>query len=195
MKPHQRGRPDKSSLLTPTGVGIRREDLSIYPTPDVRSSRLFGMCGWLLPGGVPILGSVMEAECSTALRAFCTAERVPAPAGQLVLLFHWSMLNYAALVKILKKHGTLSPPHAKCLHAPHALIIISPFMLASAQRSSADGARCCRQGLRHGAESAGAVQRAQAALLDDRYALQPPGQVRDEDSRASQHHWRPRDVA
>ena len=25
--------------------------------------------------------------------------------GQLVLLFHWSMLNYAALVKILKKHG------------------------------------------------------------------------------------------
>jgi hypothetical protein len=29
-----------------------------------------------------------------------------------VLLFHWSMLNYAALVKILKKHGALICTHA-----------------------------------------------------------------------------------
>lgn len=33
-----------------------------------------------------------------------------ARAGQLVLLFHWSMLNYAALVKILKKHGAHTAP-------------------------------------------------------------------------------------
>ena len=26
-------------------------------------------------------------------------------AGEMVLLLHWSMLNYAAVVKILKKHG------------------------------------------------------------------------------------------
>ena len=28
-------------------------------------------------------------------------------AGEMVLLLHWSMLNYAAVVKILKKHGEL----------------------------------------------------------------------------------------
>ena len=26
-------------------------------------------------------------------------------AGEMVLLLHWSMLNYTAVVKILKKHG------------------------------------------------------------------------------------------
>ncbi len=28
-------------------------------------------------------------------------------AGEMVLLLHWSLLNYAAVVKILKKHGEL----------------------------------------------------------------------------------------
>lgn len=33
-------------------------------------------------------------------------------AGELVLLLHWSLLNYAAVVKILKKHGaTFGAPH------------------------------------------------------------------------------------
>lgn len=31
---------------------------------------------------------------------------MPAAApGEMVLLLHWSLLNYAAVVKILKKHG------------------------------------------------------------------------------------------
>jgi hypothetical protein len=29
----------------------------------------------------------------------------PVHAGEMVLLLHWSLLNYAAVVKILKKHG------------------------------------------------------------------------------------------
>ena len=29
-------------------------------------------------------------------------------AGEMVLLLHWSLLNYAAVVKILKKHGESS---------------------------------------------------------------------------------------
>jgi hypothetical protein len=33
-------------------------------------------------------------------------------AGEMVLLLHWSLLNYAAVVKILKKHGKLAlNPH------------------------------------------------------------------------------------
>ena len=28
-------------------------------------------------------------------------------AGEMVLLLHWSMLNYAGVVKILKKHGEI----------------------------------------------------------------------------------------
>jgi len=39
-------------------------------------------------------------------------------AGQLVLLYHWSMLNYAALVKILKKHGAWAGGDA--IRSPHA---------------------------------------------------------------------------
>lgn len=31
----------------------------------------------------------------------------PGLAGEMVLLLHWSLLNYAALAKILKKHGAL----------------------------------------------------------------------------------------
>lgn len=31
--------------------------------------------------------------------------RLCAGAGEMVLLLHWSLLNYAAVVKILKKHG------------------------------------------------------------------------------------------
>ena len=41
--------------------------------------------------------------------------RIFSAAGQLVLLFHWSMLNYTALIKILKKHGTtLLSVHVRC---------------------------------------------------------------------------------
>lgn len=40
-----------------------------------------------------------------------------AGAGEMVLLLHWSLLNYAAVVKILKKHGErglLDPTHQPC---------------------------------------------------------------------------------
>ena len=33
-------------------------------------------------------------------------------AGEMVLLLHWSLLNYAAVVKILKKHGERQHPKA-----------------------------------------------------------------------------------
>lgn len=39
--------------------------------------------------------------------------------GTLVLLQNWSALNYAALVKILKKHGAPCPSPALSLHAPN----------------------------------------------------------------------------
>ncbi len=55
-------------------------------------------------------------ECSRQLRLLrlaCSTDARPlapcAPAGELVLLLHWSVLNYAGVVKILKKHGAPLP--------------------------------------------------------------------------------------
>jgi hypothetical protein len=33
-------------------------------------------------------------------------------AGEMVLILHWSLLNFAAVMKILKKHGTSAPHFA-----------------------------------------------------------------------------------
>ena len=62
--------------------------------------------------------------------------------GQLVLLFHWSMLNYAALVKILKKHGaragcstTLSAPVGQLAHVC-AIVPLPVSILLHVPRSS-----------------------------------------------------------
>ena len=49
-----------------------------------------------------------------------------------MLLFHWSMLNYAALVKILKKHGAHHLIMFSCLRQhSHAIVTVGTVFIAS----------------------------------------------------------------
>lgn len=71
----------------------------------------------------------------------------------MVLLLHWSMLNYAAVVKILKKHGELlfqdlsclllddCPAHASSIHPS------SPTSHTSLQKSTRRRAWIDRMGV------------------------------------------------
>lgn len=56
---------------------------------------------------VKLHGEYVSSGIAWLLAAFLGANAAVACTGEMVLLLHWSLLNFAAVVKILKKHGGL----------------------------------------------------------------------------------------
>jgi hypothetical protein len=72
--------------------------------------------------------------------------------GEMVLLLHWSMLNYAAVVKILKKHGEFrhTNPHSD---DPHAILPGDWLLLCTVFLRAFAFVAHCRQAVWSGSSS------------------------------------------